>query len=207
MRGDSVRFKFARTAVTAAVLLASAAFAPVHSETDAPAGHASGMRKVSLSPDTKSPPDPVAAGELTITHATGLTRPLTHGITAEVRAILARLSLVQRRKFERASADFPVFCQDWERKLHDREVDNLAHINWQKRGDYHTATYVAYSRIESCETKESDKGVPIGKLSYEEYNYYLVGKTIDEAKHAAPKLVSRTNTLKIFSWEKNRWFY
>jgi hypothetical protein len=38
-------------------------------------------------------------------------------------------------------------------------------------------------------------------------SYYLVGKTIEEAKRAKPKLLRLTNTLEIFSWDKNRWFY
>jgi hypothetical protein len=147
------------------------------------------------------------SNDLTITHASGLSRPPSHGITADVRAILSHLSIVQRHKFERASANFPAFCQDWERRLHDREVNNLEHINWQKRGGYQTATYVAYGKVQACDTKESSRGVPIGKLSYQEYNYYLTGKTVDEARHTAPKLVSTTNTLEIFSWDKNRWFY
>jgi hypothetical protein len=197
----------------AVVFLLSAAFVSAQSGTDGGMKDSPNIRKVSISPntstspDTQSPPDPAGVNDLTITHASGLTRPPTHGITAEVRAILARLSLVQRRKFERASADFPTFCQDWERKLHERELNNLAHINWQKRDGYETATYVAYGKVDACETKESAKGVPIGKLSYQEYNYYLAGKTVEEAKHATPKLVGRTNTLEIFSWDRNRWFY
>ena len=174
---------------------------------------ASNVRKVSISSDAsispgmKSTAYQTTVDSLTITHASGLTRPPMHGITAEAKAILARLSLVQRRKFERASTDFPAFCQDWERRLHEREVNNLAHMNWQKRGGYETASYTGYGKVESCETKESTKGVPIGKISYQEYNYYLAGKTLEEAEHATPKLVGRTNTLEIFSWEKNRWFY
>ncbi len=198
-------------AVTGVVFLLSATFVLAQSGTDGGMKDPANIRKVSVSAYTptqpKSPPDAAAVSDLTITHASGLTRPPTHGITAEVKAILARLSLVQRRKFERASADFPTFCQDWERRLHERELNNLSHINWQRRDGYETATYVAYGKVDDCETKESARGVPIGKLSYQEYNYYLAGKTVEEAKHAAPKLVGRTNTLEIFSWEKNRWFY
>lgn len=133
--------------------------------------------------------------------------PKTESVTAQVRAILSKLPVVQRLKFQRASAAFPTFCQGWERKLHDREVDNLAHLSWQTRGGFETATYVGYGRVESCETKESSVGVPIGKLTYEEYRYYLVGKTVDEAKRAQPKLIGASSTLEIFSWDKNRWFY
>jgi len=144
---------------------------------------------------------------VTITHATGLALPRTTGVTAQVREILAKLPIFQRRKFERASAAFPAFCQEWERKLHDREADNLAHINWQVRDGFETATYVGYGRVESCETKESSAGVPIGKLMYEEYRYYITGKTAEEARHAQPKLIGASSTLEIFSWDKNRWFY
>jgi hypothetical protein len=213
MWGDGVTSKVGRTAAIAAVLLISVGLTSVHAGTDGIIGgppalqQGAGVQQVSTTVDMKSSPDPVAVSALTITHASGLNRPPSHGITSEVKALLAHLSLVQRRKFERASSDFPAFCQSWERRLHDREVDNISHANWQKRGGYETATYVAYSEVENCETKETSRGVPIGKLSYEEYNYYLVGKTVDEAKHAQPKLVGRTSTLEIFSWEKNRWFY
>jgi hypothetical protein len=213
MWGDGVGAKIIGTAAIAAVSLVFFAFSPAYSGTDGIIGDAPGIqqepgvRQVSTTVDMKSSPDPVVVSALTITHASGLTRPPRHGITAEVKALLSHLSMVQQRKFERASSDFPAFCQSWERRLHDREVDNISHINWQKRDGYETATYVAYSQVEDCETKETSRGVPIGKLSYEEYNYYLVGKTVDQAKHAAPKLLGRTNTLEIFSWEKNRWFY
>jgi hypothetical protein len=145
--------------------------------------------------------------QVTITHATGLMPPKPAGVTAQVSAILSKLPVVQRLKFQRASAAFPTFCQGWERKLHDREVDNLAHVSWQARGGFETATYVGYGRVESCETKESSVGVPIGNLTYEEYRYYLAGKTVGEARRAQPKLIGASSTLEIFSWDKNRWFY
>jgi hypothetical protein len=142
-----------------------------------------------------------------ITHATGLIPPRTGSITEQVKAILSKLPAVQRLKFQRASAAFPSFCQGWERKLRDREVDNLAHLNWQARDGFKNATYVGYGRVESCETKASSVGVPIGKLTYEEYRYYLAGKSVNEARHAQPKLIGASSTLEIFSWDKNRWFY
>jgi hypothetical protein len=150
---------------------------------------------------------PPSVDQVTITHATGLMPPKTEGVTAQVRVILSKLPLVQRLKFQRALAAFPSFCQGWERKLHDREVDNLTHLDWQARNGFATATYVGYGRVESCETKESNAGVPIGKLTYEEYRYYLVGKTVREAKRAQAKLIGASSTLEIFSWDKDRWFY
>jgi hypothetical protein len=121
-------------------------------------------------------------------------------------ATLGRLTSAQRRKWERATAALPAFCHDWDRMLHDRELNNLAHLQWHERGGYETAIYTGYGKVQSCQAKESDEGVPIGKVIYQEMSYYLVGKTIDDAK-THPKVIGTTNTLEIFSWEKDRWFY
>jgi hypothetical protein len=129
---------------------------------------------------------------------------------SKIKAAMSRLmpmTLFDGRRYSRAAATFPSFCHDWERKLHDREVNNLDHIAWQQRNGYQTATYTGYGKVESCQCKPTRQGVPIGKLTYVEMSYYLVGKTIEEAKRAKPKLLRITNTLEIFSWDKNRWFY
>lgn len=121
-------------------------------------------------------------------------------------ARLAHLTKAQRRKWDMAQAALPGFCHKWDRMLHDREVNNLSHLDWHEKDGYETATYTGYGDIQGCEAKESDEGVPIGKVSYEEKNYYLAGKTTEEAK-SHPKLIGTTKTLEIFSWEKDRWFY
>ncbi len=90
--------------------------------------------------------------------------------------------------------------------LHDREVNNLSHLEWHQQQGYQTATYTGYGKVQGCQAKESDEGVPIGKVSYQEMNYYLAGKSVDDAK-SHPKLLGTTNTLEIFSFEKDRWFY
>jgi len=131
------------------------------------------------------------------------------GLKADIEStseMLARLSANQRQKWDTAVAALPGFCHEWERLLHNREVDNLAHLNWKFRDGYETATYTGYSKVQACEAKESAQGVPIGKVVYDEKNYYLVGKTIDAAKTNS-KVVGTTSTLEIFSWEKDRWFY
>jgi len=131
------------------------------------------------------------------------------GIKADVEAaadVLARLSADQRQKWERAVAALPGFCHEWEKLLHDREIDNVAHLDWRDRDGYEIATYTGYGKVRGCEAKESTQGIPIGKVIYDEKNYYLVGKSIDEAK-SHPKLIGTTNTLEIFSWERDRWFY
>lgn len=119
---------------------------------------------------------------------------------------LAHLTQAQRKKWEQARAALPGFCQDWDRMLHDREVNNLSHLEWHQQQGYQTATYTGYGKVQACKQKESDEGVPIGKVTYQEMNYYLAGKSIDEAR-SHPQLVGKTNTLEIFSFEKDRWFY
>jgi hypothetical protein len=119
---------------------------------------------------------------------------------------LAHLTKAQRRKWEMAQASLPSFCREWDRMLHDREVNNLSHLVWHEREGYETASYTGYGAVQGCQAKESDEGVPIGKVTYDERDYYLAGKTTDEAKQH-PKLVGITRTLEIFSYEKDRWFY
>jgi hypothetical protein len=119
---------------------------------------------------------------------------------------LALLTKDQKEKWEEATAALPGFCEDWDRMLHDREINNLSHLQWQEKQGYETATYTGYGKVQDCQAKESDEGVPIGKVTYQEVSYYLSGKSIDDAK-AHPQVVGKTSTLEIFSWEKDRWFY
>ena len=110
------------------------------------------------------------------------------------------------RLFARAAAAFPAFCEDWERKLKDRERNNLQHVSWQRKDGWVTGTYVGYGTLTSCTCKKSE-GQPIGEVRYQEFTYYLLGKSVEQAEHAAAKPVSVTNTLEIFNWEHGRWFY
>ncbi len=120
---------------------------------------------------------------------------------------LEQLNPAQRRSYQRASASFVLFCHHWDQLLHEREANNLQHLSWRKDGGLEVATYTGYGKVESCECKESREGLPIGKISYEERNFSIVGKTIDEARHAVPKLTHEIKTLEIFSWDKGKWFY
>jgi hypothetical protein len=128
-------------------------------------------------------------------------------LTAAMAALPATLSTLARHEFETAFRKLPSFCQDWQSKLHEREINNLAHVAWQEKNGYETATYVGYGKVNGCLCKESAEGVPIGKVTYDEYQYYLVGKSLNEAKVAKPKLTGTTRTLEIFSWDKEQWFY
>ena len=107
--------------------------------------------------------------------------------------------------FDRASETFPAFCKDWERKLHDRELNNLENVSWKDQDGWKTTTYVAYSPIKTCACKRSTGGVPIGELTYQETEFYLSGRTVEEARHSPPKPVGLTNTTEIFRWDRTKW--
>jgi hypothetical protein len=107
--------------------------------------------------------------------------------------------------FERASDSFPAFCKDWERRLHDRQLNNLENMSWKDENGYKTGTYLGYSPIKSCDCKRSTGGVPIGELTYQETEYYLSGRTVEEARRADPKPVGITNTTEIFRWDHTKW--
>ena len=113
------------------------------------------------------------------------------------------------RLYQRASEAFPAFCQDWESKLRERERNNVSHIEWKDSSGVETGSYVGYGKIMSCVCKQSAKGVPIGKLMYQEFQYQLQGKTMDDAMHAAPKPARTTNTTEIFGFDSrlNKWTY
>jgi len=108
-------------------------------------------------------------------------------------------------KFDHAALAFPDFCKDWQRKLHDRELNNLENISWKDKNGWKTATYVSYSPVKTCSCKRSTGGVPIGELTYQETELYLSGRTVEEARHASPKPVGITNTTEIFRWDKTKW--
>ena len=113
------------------------------------------------------------------------------------------------RLLAKAEKEFPAFCHDWESKLRDRERNNIAHLDWKDSNGIETSTYTGYGSIQSCTCKQSSKGIPVGKLYYQEFEYRLEGKTLDEARHATPKPDTVTNTTEIFRWDKkqDKWIY
>jgi len=115
--------------------------------------------------------------------------------------------LLRDRAYQKAATTFLTFCKDWERRLRDRESFNLTSIAWKLKDGFETAVYTGYSNVESCTTKETDSGFALGKLTYEEIEYYLAGKTRDEALHAKPQPAGKTHTTEIFRWDKGKWFY
>ncbi len=128
----------------------------------------------------------------------------------KVKALVTRLTpdrIKRDIEFRKASALFPEFCRHWEQDLHERETNNLSNLKFSQRDGFETATYTAYSNIAACESHQSKDGYSIGKLTYEEYTYYLSGKSEDEARHAPPKTLNDLRTTEIFRWDKGKWFY
>jgi hypothetical protein len=128
----------------------------------------------------------------------------------KVKALVAQITpdrIKRDIEFKTASALFPGFCKHWEQDLHDREVNNLSKLTFVSKDGYETTTYTGYGKIAACESHQSKDGYSIGKITYEEFVYYLAGKSKDEARHAPPKTVSDTRTTEIFRWDNGKWFY
>jgi hypothetical protein len=161
--------------------------------------------------------DQVNTGKTTEASLTVPTPPSTDipatpkkSLRSRVKAALQKVNpmrLLRDKEYKIAAAKFPGFCKDWERKLHDREVNNENHIAWQMKDGYETGTYVGYSPVEQCECHQSTDGYSIGRVKYDEFKYYIAGKTPDEAKHAKPKVTDDTATTELFRWDKEKWFY
>ncbi len=128
----------------------------------------------------------------------------------KVKALVQKIApdrLKRDIEFRTASETFPQFCVHWGQNLHDREVNNLQKLNYILKQGFETATYTGYGKISICESHQSKEGYSIGKITYEEFVYYVTGKTRDEARTATPQTVSDTRTTEIFRWENNKWFY
>jgi hypothetical protein len=128
----------------------------------------------------------------------------------EVKALVAKYTpdrLKRDLEFKKAAALFPDFCHHWEQDLHEREMNNLAKLKFNLKDGFETATYTAYGKVAACESHQSKDGYSIGKLTYEEFIYYLAGKSEDEARHALPRAISDVRTTEIFRWDNGKWFY
>ena len=146
---------------------------------------------------------PAAASSSTASNASAIHKTLKRKVKAVVNALRA----VRDKEFAKAAPLFPAFCKDWERKLHDRQTNNESHITWQAKNGWETGSYTGYGPITKCECHQSSDGFSIGTVSYDEFQYYLAGKTEDEAKHAAPRVTDSTATTELFRWDKDAWFY
>jgi hypothetical protein len=189
---------------TAAVQAAT--LAEPHSQTDATAAGASTVLKT---PTAAVQPIPLSDAKINPVASMLAPNPGANAALAVKSQIdgLELLTPAERRIYQQAASVFPGFCHDWERLLHEREVNNLENLTWRNDGGLEIASYTGYGKLESCQCKASKEGLPIGEIQYEEINYSIIGKTIEEARHATPKSTHQIRTLEIFSWDKGRWFY
>ncbi|MGH7814368.1 MAG: hypothetical protein ACREQI_10265 [Candidatus Binataceae bacterium] len=136
--------------------------------------------------------------------------PVKKTLRQRVKALVARLTPARIKmdlQFRKAKAAFPAFCLRWQRDLRDRETNNLAHLVFNDKAGYQTATYTGYGKIDACTAHQSKNGYAIGRITYREFQYYLAGNTEEAARHAKPKPIGLTSTLEIFRWDKGKWFY
>ncbi len=189
---------FALIAIAGALLLAAALPAQAQSEANAAEQQGAQLQKSTSPPMTLASMPPAPAS------------PARTSMRQQIKKTLARVSpgrLLLDREFKTAAARFPGFCKEWEHKLQEREINNQQHVAWQFKDGWDTGRYVGYSSVEKCECHQSRDGYSIGKLSYEEFDYYVVGKTEQEAKHASRKVAGTTDTTELFRWDKDAWFY
>ena len=128
----------------------------------------------------------------------------------KVKSLVAKLTpdrIKRDIEFRKASALFPDFCKHWEQDLRDRETNNLSNLKFVPKQGYETATYTGYGKVAACESHQSKDGYSIGKITYEEFEYYIAGKSQDDARHSERKTVGDTHTTEIFRWDNGKWFY
>ncbi len=189
----SIRIVGTRSAIAALAFVALVGASPSCAQAQAPDEAASAPA-----------PDSTALTAAAVSPATKKT------LGQKVKSLVAKLTPERIKRdieFRKASALFPDFCKHWEQDLHEREVNNLAKLQFVPKEGYETATYTGYGKVAGCESHQSKDGYSIGKISYEEFIYYIAGKSVDEARHAAPKTVSDTHTTEIFRWDNGKWFY
>jgi len=164
----------------------------------------------SQAPEEATSAASASASDSTALTATAVSPADKKTLGQKVKALVAKLTPERIKRdieFRKASALFPDFCKHWEQDLHDREVNNLSKLQFVPKEGFETATYTGYGKVAACESHQSKDGYSIGKISYEEFSYYIAGKSQDEARHATPKPVSDTHTTEIFRWDNGKWFY
>jgi hypothetical protein len=164
----------------------------------------------SQAPDDTASTSSAAEPDSTALTATAVSPGAKKTLGQKVKALVSKLTPERIKRdieFRKASALFPDFCKHWEQDLHEREVNNLSKLQFISKEGYETATYTAYGKVAGCESHQSKDGYSIGKISYEEFTYYIAGRSQEEARHAAPRTVSDTHTTEIFRWDNGKWFY
>jgi len=102
---------------------------------------------------------------------------------------------------------FKVFCGEWGRKLHEREVFNIKQIKWDSGQNWVQGTYVGYSEPLSCAIEADSGTVPVGKIIYHEFVYEKRGGSVPEAEREPGKAVDTTEVTEIFRYQNGKWVY
>jgi len=203
----SIRTVEIRAAVAALAIAALFAASPARAESQAPDAVARADVKAGAPAAQASP----ASASRSASAADALASPSAKKTLGQrVKTLVAKYTpdrIKRDLEFRKAAALFPDFCRRWAQDLHDREANNLSKLKFSLKDGFETATYTAYGKIAACESHQSKDGYSIGKITYDEFVYYLVGKSEDEARHAPPRAVSDTHTTEIFRWENGQWFY
>jgi hypothetical protein len=164
----------------------------------------------SQAPDDAVSTSSASAPDSTALTATAVSPAAKKTLGQKVKALVSKLTPERVKRdieFRKASALFPDFCKHWEQDLHERELLNRSKLKFVEKDGYETATYTAYGKVAACESHQSKDGYSIGKLTYEEFTYYVAGRSEEEARQAAPKTVNDLRTTEIFRWDKGKWFY
>ncbi len=212
---ESIAMMFIRTvemraAVATLAITALFAAAPACAQSKAPDAAAPATRADKDAGVAATQASPASASQSAAVTEASASPAKKKTLGQEVKALVAKYTpdrLKRDLEFKKAAALFPDFCRHWEQDLHERETNNLSKLKFNLKDGFETATYTAYGKVAGCESHQSKDGYSIGKISYEEFIYYLVGRSEDEAKHASPRAISDTHTTEIFRWDNGKWFY
>jgi hypothetical protein len=104
-------------------------------------------------------------------------------------------------------SSFDTFCGEWGKKLHEREVHNIASIKWDSGTSWVQGTYVGYSEPLSCAVEPDSGTVPVGKIIYHEFVYEKRGPSIKAAEGEPGQAVETTEVTEIFRYQNGKWVY
>ncbi len=120
---------------------------------------------------------------------------------------------VATRMSEPASAaeiSFRNFCNEWMKKLNEREVRNHSLAQPTSKEEKLTLRYTGYGKSPSkCEVRAT--GVPsqpfVGRLMYDEIEYEKAAATSSELAMQSPAIYTRTEVMEIFRYDGKKWVY
>ena len=153
---------------------------------------------------------PVAAPDSTAPAATAASPATKKTLGQKVKSLVAKLTPERIKRdieFRKASALFPDFCKHWEQDCTSAKSITSRNCNSFRRKATKPRPIPAMARSPAASRISRKMVYSIGKISYEEFEYYIAGKSEDEARHAQPKTVSDTHTTEIFRWDNGKWFY